>query len=213
MDIEIWYGPTGCGKSWSAFHTEEGLRLGQYKVTWPEKGGWWWPNYNGEHLCIADEFYGQIPFRKLLSWMDPNGFMIQYKGGNKEFLSKKMIFTTNLKPTDWYRKVQDRSPLWRRMRDYCKVYKYQVPTNWDDPNYVKKQEDIVRHRMEYNSVSMLFERKWPDVPDSPSLLDDDMDVVEQDQNQQSAMHEYGIVPQFEIPDDDQGRMQEWGEDV
>ncbi len=122
MKVEIYYGPTGTGKSWMAFHNNPEA----YSVTWPAKGGtWWWPGYDGQEVVILDEFRHQISLTKMLKLLDRYHEYVQYKGGHRKFTSKKLIFTTNIEPmSSWYPAVANREPLLRRIRQFAKIYDF-----------------------------------------------------------------------------------------
>ena len=56
MEIEIFVGPTGSGKSYTA----DVENPGAYYVPWPAGGRWWWPGYRGQHCVIMDESNAQL---------------------------------------------------------------------------------------------------------------------------------------------------------
>lgn len=124
MDIEVLYGPTGCGKSLTAHRIlkEQGDQV--YWASWPKGGRWWWPNYEGQDVVILDEFRHQISMDQMLHIMDRYPFPIEYKYGNTTFRSKKLIITTNIPPERWYPKVDDVTMLRRRLQEFAKIYKY-----------------------------------------------------------------------------------------
>ena len=129
MDVHIYYGPTGTGKTYMANHEFPDT----YTVPWPEKGGWWWPGYDGQHTVILDEFAHQITRTRLMVLMDQYACTVQYKGGNRQFTSKVLVITTNLDPlTEWFPKIKRNAPellepLYRRFRDFAKIYRFDAP--------------------------------------------------------------------------------------
>ncbi len=126
MEIIIYYGKTGTGKSYKANHDYPDA----YKCPWPAKGGWWWPNYGGEETVILDEFRHQISYDKMLHLFDRYAWTVQYKGGHYKFRSKRVVITTNIPPHEWYKGVEDVAPLRRRISEYGKIYKF-APIVWD----------------------------------------------------------------------------------
>ncbi len=121
MDIHIYYGQTGTGKSFKAYEENPDA----YTVAWPtKKGVWWWPNYDAENVVILDEFRHQIPFSAMLRIMDRYPYKIQTKGGYFHFNSHILIFTTNIDPYNWYPGVEDRSPFLRRLKDFCTIHEF-----------------------------------------------------------------------------------------
>ncbi len=154
VEVDIFFGPTGSGKSWKARHDNPG----GYKVKWPENSGvWWWDFYQGgnedgdEHdVVIMDEFRHNISYGRMLSLIDRGGFKIKYHGGMTEMNSHKIVITTNIEPENWYPKKDQEgfSMLHRRFCDFCTIYDFQRPAleHWE-PEYtgtvVKQFSEIV----------------------------------------------------------------------
>lgn len=134
MEVEIYVGPTGTGKSTSAKMENPGAYWG----SWPMGGRWWWPNYRGEKCVVLDDFFEQIRVRKMMELLDRHHFGIEAKGRNMEFVSRKLIITTNKDPCEWYafkekfreglmteaRRKRILEPLERRIRDFAKIYDF-----------------------------------------------------------------------------------------
>lgn len=130
MDVHIYFGATGTGKSYKAYHDYPGA----YTVPWPSKRGtWWWPHYEGQETVILDEFRHQISFTIMLQLLDRYSFKVQAKGSHHEFNSKRLVFTTNIDPYEWYPKVQDREPFMRRLRDFATIHDFSE-LEYDDDN-------------------------------------------------------------------------------
>lgn len=135
MEIEIFVGPTGTGKSTSAKEENPGAYWG----SWPMGGRWWWPGYRGENVVVLDDFFEQIRVRKMMELLDRHHFGIEAKGRNMEFVSHKLIITTNKDPCEWYsfrskfleggmtneRRKVILGPLERRIRDFAKIYDFE----------------------------------------------------------------------------------------
>ena len=85
MEIEIFYGPTGTGKSYTS-NTEN---PNAYNVPWPTGGRWWWPGYTGQDTVIMDEFRHQIKYDVMLKMMDRYAWALEAKGRSFNFVSKK----------------------------------------------------------------------------------------------------------------------------
>ena len=124
MDIEIFVGPTGTGKSRKA----DAENVGAYYVPWPTGGRWWWPRYHGQDTVIMDEFRHQIKMDVMLKMLDRYDWWLESKGRSFQFVSKKIIITTNIDPKHWYPGVKDRlntlKPLQRRIREFAKIYDF-----------------------------------------------------------------------------------------
>ncbi len=126
MQVDIYYGKTGTGKSWSAHE----LHPGAYYWEWPTGGRWWAPGYNGQEVIVMDEFRHQIKLSVLLKVLDRYPFTMESKGSNREMTSKKIVITTNREPMDWYpnKSGEEVAPLHRRFRDFATIYDFAEPT-------------------------------------------------------------------------------------
>lgn len=133
MEVEIFVGPTSTGKSYSARMENPEA----YHAPWKMGQRWWWPNYQGEHTVILDEFRHQIKLDKLLKLLDYRPFHLEAKGVNFQFVSKKIVITTNIDPKDWYPNAKEdgRLPLERRIREFAKIYDFGPSTEF--PNFQK----------------------------------------------------------------------------
>ncbi|QGM50355.1 replication-associated protein [Penguin circovirus] len=106
-DVIVLTGPPGCGKSrWAA--EQEGTKY--YKMK-----GDWWDGYSHEDIVIIDDFYGWLPYCELLRLCDRYPHKVPVKGSFVEFVSKKIIITSNKTPDQWYRDEYDKSALYRRI--------------------------------------------------------------------------------------------------
>lgn len=118
MELVFIIGPTGTGKS-RRTHEMAGESV-YYKPP-----GKWWDDYNGEHTVVFDEFYGHsYPFSQLLQLLDRYPFMVESKGFTQHFVSRRIIFTSNQNPKDWYNGERthqgpwEQNPLNRRIREF-----------------------------------------------------------------------------------------------
>lgn len=133
MDIEIYVGPSGTGKSTTA-KTEN---PNAYHCPWPTGGRWWWPHYQGEDCVILDEFRHQIKMDVMLKLFDRHPMFVEAKGRTMKMISKKLIITTNIDPRDWYPKLDadSKDPLRRRIQEFAKIYDFEEDHSY--PNFVK----------------------------------------------------------------------------
>lgn len=92
-EVEIICGPPGCGKSRSAY--EQGALFLEYENNF-------FLNYDHQEIVCFDDFEGhELPRKTLLRLCDRYPLKINVKGGSKEFVAKKIIFTSNRRPEQW----------------------------------------------------------------------------------------------------------------
>lgn len=104
--VTVLFGPTGTGKSRSAF---EG-----FPDAYPKPKGEWWDGYDSHPEVVIDEFYGWLAYDFLLRLTDRNPLFVPFKGGFKPFTSSHIVFTSNEAPEDWYKRFSF-APLLRRL--------------------------------------------------------------------------------------------------
>ncbi len=150
-NVWIFYGKTGTGKTTSAKRQFPE----HYRGCWPTGGRWWWPKYRGQEVIILDEFRENLSYQQMLSVTDIHGMDIEYKGGNSQNISKKIIITTSREPTEWYSGVEDKTELQRRIRENCTIFEFTGPCNWDHPS--GKIEDQCPRRIVYPGNEFTFD--------------------------------------------------------
>lgn len=142
MKIQIYYGKTGTGKSFTAHK----IYPDAYHASWPGKSGqWWWPDYNGEETVIMDEFRHQVAMDELLKLFDRYPLKVQYKGGFAKFRSKRLVITTNIKPSKWFPKVRDVSMLRRRIQEFATIWEFTAISEYHDngePIVVRREIEL-----------------------------------------------------------------------
>jgi len=117
MEIIVYWGEPGSGKSRKAReHDENAYYLGRGNAD-----ALWWDGYDGQETVVIDDFYGWIKYDTLLRLCDRYPLRVDYKGGQVNFLSKKIIFTSNRHPREWYK--MDCAALMRRITEIWRVDK------------------------------------------------------------------------------------------
>lgn len=113
-EVHIWYGATGKGKSG---HIMKLFPDAYILPTSDIKGGKvWWNDYNGEDVVIINDFYGEMGWNYLLNLCDRYKFLVETKGGMRNFCSKKIFFTSNKSWKLWYDEEKfDHSAFLRRI--------------------------------------------------------------------------------------------------
>jgi len=95
MDVTVIYGPTGTGKSRLCNEEFPGCY-------WKQRGKWW-DNYASQDVVVLDEFYGWLQWDVLLRLCDRYPLLVETKGGQMQFSSKSIVFTSNTEPCQWYK--------------------------------------------------------------------------------------------------------------
>lgn len=97
----VFWGPSGSGKSRRA---QELAGEDSYWLPKPNSGRAFWDGYSGQTTVVIDEFYGWLPFDFMLRLLDRYPLRVENKGSSVNFVSRKIIFTSNQCPSRWYRK-------------------------------------------------------------------------------------------------------------
>lgn len=114
MDVRIYWGATGTGKTRSVYE-EFGVENVYVKTV-----GKWWDGYDGEHVVLIDDFDPSncfdIQFDMYLKLLDRYPMKVEVKGGFEQFLSKVIVFTSNYNPAEWFTYKMNRDAFFRRVR-------------------------------------------------------------------------------------------------
>jgi len=115
--VLLYTGPTRCGKSRRA-HTFD-------MATWTYPGLNWFDRYNGDEVCLFDDFRGgkdEIPVGSLFQICDRYPLNVRVKNGFVNWRPRVCVFTSNLSPDEWYPGT-DMSPFWARVTLHIHWYK------------------------------------------------------------------------------------------
>lgn len=120
MEIIVIVGPSGTGKT-------RYCRDNFPNAYWKDQSKWW-EDYAGEETVVVDEMYGhRFSFSFLLQLLDRYPLKVECKGSTYEFVSRRIVFTSNQEPEFWYSKeathqvAWDDNPLNRRIRDFGRI--------------------------------------------------------------------------------------------
>lgn len=111
-DIWVYWGPTGTGKTHSAF-----AKGGDTAFVKPGPGKWW-DGYGGDEVVIWEEFRGcnnEWRDSDLLRLLDKRPMKVETKGGWVDMLAKMIIFTSPNHPSGWLTNKEDEEQLLRRI--------------------------------------------------------------------------------------------------
>ncbi len=99
MEIITLVGDTGTGKTRWAYDNYPGL----YSVPHKKDSGCYWDGYDNQPVVLVDEMYGhRFSYGFLLCLTDRYTHYVPFHGGNANFSSKTIIFTSNSHPRDWF---------------------------------------------------------------------------------------------------------------
>lgn len=107
----VYWGPTRCGKSHRAW-AEAGY------TSFPKNSRTkWWDGYRGQEHVIVEEFRGAIDIGYLLLWLDKYPVIVEIKGGSVLLTAKRLWFTSNRSPEQWYPDIdqETRDALFERI--------------------------------------------------------------------------------------------------
>jgi len=129
-EVIVIQGPTGTGKS--KYCQDEFP-----EAYWKTRDNWW-DGYQQQDVVIIDEFYGWLQFDLLLRLCDRYPLDVEVKGGKVNFSSKKIVFTTNKIPIQWYTKCYFKA-FTRRVEEWhvfgkCFRSKY---TKYEDAKFIE----------------------------------------------------------------------------
>jgi len=94
--VTLYYGVSGAGKSYRAL-AEAGPKA--YLKTPNTK---WWPGYSNQENVVMDEFVAWFELTSLLRLLDFLPLKVEIKGGEVEFVARRIWMTSNVPPDQWY---------------------------------------------------------------------------------------------------------------
>lgn len=107
MEVHVYWGAAGTGKSRKAMEENPG-------AYWKQRGEWW-DGYDGQEVVVLDDFYGWLKWSTLLRVCDRYPLMVETKGGQAQFIAKKIIITSNKPWSEWYENMPHSEALERRL--------------------------------------------------------------------------------------------------
>lgn len=120
VDVQWIWGPTGSGKTRYAVEYFENLDEEYY--VWKKGQGKWFNGYDGEENVIFDDLRpGDFDYTELLGLLDRHPYRVQFKGGVREFMAKKIIITSSMHPTAFKILGEDNKQLLRRITTITKM--------------------------------------------------------------------------------------------
>jgi len=97
----VFIGPTGCGKSHTAWQQ---AGLDAYPKDPLTK---FWDGYQGHENVVIDEFRGIVSISHLLRWLDKYPMLVEIKGSATVLKAINFFITSNLHPRKWYPELDE----------------------------------------------------------------------------------------------------------
>lgn len=94
--VEVYWGPTGLGKSRKAWD------VAGHDAYPKDPNTKFWDGYRDHKSVVIDEFRGLINISNLLRWFDRYPVLVEVKGSAVVLKAEKIIITSNLHPREWY---------------------------------------------------------------------------------------------------------------
>lgn len=112
VDVSIYYGSTGTGK------TRKAMELTQFKIQGSDLK--WWDGYEGETNILIDEYNNDVNITQLLGILDCYQLRLPIKGSHTYANWSKVIITTNLTKDQLHpnAKPEHRRALFRRISNF-----------------------------------------------------------------------------------------------
>lgn len=136
--VSWFYGPTGTGKTRTAFEEADGN-------AWISSGSLrWWQGYDGHENVIIDDFRGDhCPLHVLLQILDRYPFNVEFKGGSKSLLARKIWITCPYSPEDVYRNHADdrQEDIRQLLRRIDVVREFKNTANHSDQAWQAEESD------------------------------------------------------------------------
>ena len=129
IKLNIYWGVTGSGKTYDAYHQAKAMDGGFFRKSSTTK---WWDGYKGEENILLDEFDGiSIGITHLLQWCDEYPMQVEIKGGSANLCATNFWITSNVDPEEWWNeaKPMHRKAFARRItnvKHYESEYKKEI---------------------------------------------------------------------------------------
>lgn len=105
VTVEVFWGPTGTGKSHTAYHRQPNLFKIQGHALRANDCQGWWDGYLGETTLLIDEYHNDVPIGVLESLLDKYPLPLPTKGSFTYANWTQVFITTNMEPEEWHTKA------------------------------------------------------------------------------------------------------------
>lgn len=114
-NVIVRWGEPGSGKTKWVY---DNFDIDQIYVKPP---GDWYDGYDGQPVVLIDDFYGDLKYTELLRLLDRYPMTVPVKGGFVNWAPRTIVITSNAPPEEWYKKINDKRALLRRIEEVVKV--------------------------------------------------------------------------------------------
>lgn len=106
-EVHIFWGVSDSGKTRKVYDDALASNQSVYK----KPNGQWWDGYEGQDVVLIDDYDSEcvLPFREFLQLNDRYPHQVPIKGAFRQFTSKKIVYTSNQDPIDWYPNISEES--------------------------------------------------------------------------------------------------------
>lgn len=112
--VVLW-GPTGTGKTLAILRAVPSAKL--FTLPRPNGSVIYWDGYLAHEYVFLDDFYSWINWDLMLRLLDRTSFHVPCRGYSTPFLARVIFITSNQHPRQWWRRVENKTPLYRRLSE------------------------------------------------------------------------------------------------
>lgn len=98
--VTLCYGEPLSGKSWW-------VREQAPDAYWKQANSKWFDDYSGQEDVVLDDFKAWLPWANLLHLLDAYPLTVETKGGQSNFIPRRIFITSNWTPDKWYGGKED----------------------------------------------------------------------------------------------------------
>jgi hypothetical protein len=112
-EVVVYWGKTGTGK------TRQVFQFHALSDIYSHPGDQWFDGYHGQPIALFDDYNGsEFKLTYLLKLLDRYPMRVPIKGNFVNWIPKKIYFTSNRNPTEWYTNAleEHRNALFRRLK-------------------------------------------------------------------------------------------------
>lgn len=146
LEVELYYGKTGTGKTYKAFTENEDL----YKK--PVGKGLWFDGFDPRRskTVLLDEYVGQYPLDAMLMLLDIYPVQVEVKGGHVYLDVDKIIVATNSHPSGFYENWHNREAQYAAFcRRFTRVFFFKERDNVELIDTSDKLDHFWQHPEQY----------------------------------------------------------------